>query len=172
MLPPGEVINATLSNDIMALQKRFVLVLDDFHVIHEASILDVVERLVTDPPAPLHLVLVSREEPALPLARLRAYNRLTEIHGDDLRFERGEVEQFLNDALALGLPQADVAALAARTEGWVAGLQLAGLSLRDGAGRARFIGALSGNHHQILAYLTEEVPEQQLFGYAAQQGFQ
>ena len=156
-LPPIEVISATLINDILALESRFLLVLDDFQVIQDRFILQVLEQLVSSPPQPLHLVLLTREDPPLPLARLRANNRLTEIRAEDLRFTRREADRFLNEMMGLSLSQADIGALEDRTEGWIVGLHLAGLSVRDRADPSSFIATLSGSHRFILSYLTEEV---------------
>ncbi len=163
-LPPSEVISATLINDILRAQGvegRFLLVLDDFHVIQDPSILQVLEKLVANPPPPLHLILLTREDPPLSLARLRANNQLTEIRARDLRFASDDAERLLNEVLGLSLSRADVAVLEAKTEGWVVGLQLAGLSVRDRANPSRFIATLSGSHRFILSYLTEEVLNRQ-----------
>jgi LuxR family maltose regulon positive regulatory protein len=166
-LPPAEVISTTLINDILSLEgsglhSRFILALDDFHVIQDRFILQVMEKLLGNlfqagMRQPLHLALVTREDPPLPLARLRANNRLTEIRAADLRFTPGEAERFLNEALGLCLSQSDLASLEERTEGWIAGLHLAGLSIRDREDPAGFIATLSGSHRYILNYLTEEV---------------
>jgi LuxR family maltose regulon positive regulatory protein len=160
-LPPSEAISATLINDILELEGRFLLVLDDFHVIQDRFILQVLERLVANLPRPLHLVLLSREDPPLPLARLRANNQLTEIRARHLRFTGDDTEHFLNEVLGLSLSRADITALEAKTEGWVVGLQLAGLSVRDRANPSAFIATLSGSHRFILSYLTEEVLNRQ-----------
>jgi LuxR family maltose regulon positive regulatory protein len=163
-LPPSDVISATLINDILRAQRvedRFLLVLDDFHVIQDQSILQVLERLVANPPQPLHLVLLTREDPPLPLARIRANSQLTEIRARHLRFASDDAERFLNEVLGLSLSRADVTALEAKTEGWVVGLQLAGLSVRDRANPSAFIATLSGSHRFILSYLTEEVLNRQ-----------
>jgi LuxR family maltose regulon positive regulatory protein len=160
-LPPSEVISATLINDILALESRFLLILDDFQVIQDRFILQVLEKLVANLPQPLHLVLLTREDPPLPLARLRANNQLTEIRARDLRFTRGDAERFLNEVLGLSLSQADITSLEDKTEGWIVGLQLAGLSVRDRADPSSFIASLSGSHRFILSYLTEQVLNQQ-----------
>jgi LuxR family maltose regulon positive regulatory protein len=160
-LPPIEVISTTLINDILDLELQFLLVLDDFHVIQDGFILEVLEKLVANPPQPRHLVLLTREDPPLPLARLRANNRLTEIRARDLRFGRHDAERFLNEVLGLSLSPADIAVLGDKTEGWIVGLQLAGLSVRDHADPSSFIATLSGSHRFILSYLTEEVLSQQ-----------
>ncbi len=160
-LPAAEVIHTTLSNDILELDQPFLLVLDDFQVIQDSLILQVLERLVVNPPPPLHLVLLTREDPSLPLARLRANNRLTEIRAADLRFSPDEAGRFLNDSMDLKLTQENIAALEERTEGWIVGLHLAGLSIRGREDSSAFIAGLSGGHRHILGYLTEEVLSRQ-----------
>ncbi len=160
-LPPAEIISVTLINDILELEGRFLMVLDDFHVIQDQFILQVLERLVANLPQPLHLVLLTREDPSLPLARLRANNQMTEIRAGDLRYTSPEAERFLNEVMGLSLSQADIAVLEDKTEGWIVGLQLAGLSVRDRANPSNFIATLSGSHRFILSYLTEQVLSRQ-----------
>ncbi len=160
-LPPGEVISASLINDILTVEKQFLLVLDDFHLIQDPFILEVLETIITNQPPLLHLVLITREDPPLPLARLRANNQLTELRARDLRFSRQDADRILNEVLGLSLSAADVAALEAKTEGWIVGLQLAGLSVRDRPDPSDFIANLSGSHRFILDYLTEQVLSQQ-----------
>jgi LuxR family maltose regulon positive regulatory protein len=159
--PPGEIISTTLINDILELESRFLLVLDDFQVIQDRFILQVLEELVANLPQPLHLVLLTREDPPLPLARLRANNRLTEIRARDLRFTSRDADRFLNEVMGLALSQADIAVLEDKTEGWIAGLQLAGLSVRERVNPSSFISSLSGSHRFILSYLTEQVLSRQ-----------
>jgi LuxR family maltose regulon positive regulatory protein len=160
-LPSAEIICAVLSNEILALDEPFLLVLDDLHVIQDGSILHFLEKLTANLPQPLHLVLLTREDPPLPLARLRANNQLTEIRAMDLRFTREDTHHFMNKIMGLDLSQKDVALLAEKTEGWVAGLQLAGLSVRDRSDPSGFVATLSGSHRFILSYLTEEVLNRQ-----------
>jgi len=112
-------------------------------VIQDRLVLQVLQTLVSSLPPALYLVLLSREDPDLPLARLRANNQLTEIRAADLRFSPSESAHFLNQVMGLSLSQDNVAMLADKTEGWVAGLQLAGLSLRDQAAPTSFIARLS-----------------------------
>ena len=100
-LPPGEAISTTLSNDIQKLEGRFLLILDDFQVIQDRFILQVMLKMVSNLPPPLHRVLLTREEPSLPLARLRANNQLTEIRARDLRFTSPEADRFLNEVMGL-----------------------------------------------------------------------
>jgi LuxR family maltose regulon positive regulatory protein len=166
-LPPSEIISTTLVNDILAFKGRFMLVLDDFHVIQDQLILQVLEQVVANFPYPLHLVLITREDPPLPLARLRASNQLTEMRARDLRFTGHDIDRFLNEMMGLSLSQVDIATLEDKTEGWIAGLQLAALamqappSIRERANPSNFIAALSGSQRFILSYLTEQVLSQQ-----------
>ena len=160
-LPPVEIISTTIINSTLKLDNRSLLVLDDFHVIQDPYILQVVERLLASLPSPLHLVLLTREDPPLPLAWLRANNRLTEIRAKDLRFTRDDAAHFLNEVMGLALSRADISVLEDKTEGWIVGLQLAGLSIRDQTNPSSFIAALSGGHRFILSYLTEQVLSQQ-----------
>jgi LuxR family maltose regulon positive regulatory protein len=160
-IPPIEIMSMTLGNELLSVPGRFVLILDDFQVIQDRFILEVLEKLVTNPPPPLHLVLLTREDPSLPLARLRANNQLTEIRAEDLRFTLSEAGRFLAEVIGLSLSPADVATLEDKTEGWIAGLQLAGFSVRGRADPSGFITGLSGSHRHILSYLTEEVLSQQ-----------
>ncbi|HZW03722.1 MAG TPA: LuxR C-terminal-related transcriptional regulator, partial [Anaerolineaceae bacterium] len=160
-LPPADVLCAALINDILRVDCPFLLVLDDVQVLQNAITLQVLARLVTNLPPPLHLVLLTREDPALPLARLRANNLLTEVRADDLRFSPPEAGDFIQNVLGLTLAPHDLATLAERTEGWIAGLQLAGLSVRDRPDPSAFIANLSGSHRYILSYLTEEVLNRQ-----------
>jgi LuxR family maltose regulon positive regulatory protein len=156
-LPPGDIISTTLINDLLAVEHSFLLILDDLHVIQDRFIVQVLQTLVGNLPPALHLVLLTREDPDLPLARLRARNQLTEIRASDLRFTRPETADFLSQVMGLSLSESDIASLADKTEGWIAGLQLAGLSIRDRADPSGFIAGLRGTHRFILSYLTEEV---------------
>ena len=168
-LPPPEAIAAALIQDILAFPGVFILVLDDVHAIHDRSILQVLGSLLTGllqsgaagSEQPLRLMILTREEPSLPLARLRASGLLTEIRAAELRFTGDEAARFLNEVMTLRLSPSDIAALEERTEGWIAGLQLAGLSIRDRADPSGFIRGLTGSHRHILSYLTEEVLNRQ-----------
>jgi LuxR family maltose regulon positive regulatory protein len=160
-LAPVEAISTALINDILNLPSSLLLILDDLHVIQDRFIYQILEKLILTPLQPLHLVMLTREDPALPLARLRANNQLTEIRAADLRFSSDETRRFLNEVMSLRLSAADIALLEERTEGWVAGLQLAGLSIRDRPNPSVFISSLSGSHRHILSYLTEEVLSRQ-----------
>lgn len=157
-LPPQPVLVSTLVNDLTAVRPApLVCVLDDFHAVQDPAILSLVQALLAHAGGGLHLCLATREDPALPLARLRARDQITEVRAADLRLSEAEIGAFLRDGMGLPLAPADVARLAERTEGWAAGLQLAGLSLQGRGDPAAFVASLSGSHRFILSYLTEEV---------------
>jgi LuxR family transcriptional regulator, maltose regulon positive regulatory protein len=138
-----------------------VLVLDDYHLIDSQPVHGSVLFLVEHLPPGLRMVLSSRADPPLPLARLRARGQLAELRAADLRFTADEAAALLREAIGTDLPGQAVAALTARTEGWAAGLQLAGLSLRGQQDKAGFVAAFSGSHRYVLDYLTDEVLERQ-----------
>ena len=153
----GGLVTA-LINDLAA--DEIVLVLDDYHLIGSQQVHESLAFLVEHRPAGMCVVLASRSDPPLPLARLRARGQLAEIREADLRFTPAEAAELLQHA-ASALPDASVAALAARTEGWAAGLQLAALSLRGHDDAAAFVAAFTGSHRYVLDYLAEEVLERQ-----------
>ena len=162
--PPAlEELAATLINDIAAVPGSFVLVLDDHHVITERAIHESISFLLERQPPQMHLVIATRHDPPVPLARLRARGELVEVRQSDLCFTVEEAAAFLNQSLGLDLSASEVALLGERTEGWIAGLQLAGLSMqgRDAESVAHFIREFSGRHHFILDYLTDEVLKRQ-----------
>ena len=151
------VILTNLINDIAAFPDSFSLVLDDYQAIRARSIQESLFFLLEHMPAQMHIVMLSRSDPSLPLARLRGRNQLHEIHSDVLRFTLEEAREFLNRVMQLDLSPEDIAALETRTEGWIAGLQLAALSMQGREDVTDFIHAFSGNHHYIFSYLVEEV---------------
>jgi LuxR family maltose regulon positive regulatory protein len=157
----SEAVPAALVNELAGGQDEVVLVLDDYHLIQAPQVHRSVEFLLEHLPASLHLVLASRADPPLPLARLRARGQLAELRERDLRFTAEEAAGLLHAAAGPGLPQEVVASLAARTEGWAAGLQLAALSLRGQADVTAFVEAFSGSHRYVLDYLAEEVLDRQ-----------
>jgi len=159
---PPETVLAVLTNDLTSLEGAdFALVLDDFHVIEAPPIHRALAYLMEHQPPQMHLIIATRADPPLPLARLRAQGQLTELRAAELRFDAQEVSAFLHTLIGLDLPPADIAALEQRTEGWVAGLQLAALSLRGRADVAGFLAAFTGSHRFVLDYLSEEVLAQQ-----------
>ena len=159
--PPHEALLTALLNEIAALPDRVVLVLDDYHALDSPPIDQALTFLIDHLPPQLQLVIATREDPSIPLARLRARGQLIELRAADLRFTPAEAAEFLNHTMDLGLSADDVAALETRTEGWIAGLQLAALSTQGRSDVASFIGAFTGTHHFVIDYLLEEVLHQQ-----------
>jgi len=164
----GDALLAALVNDVAAAPADFILVLDDYHVVDHPAVHGALQAIVAHQPPNLHLVIVTREDPPLPLARLRARGELVEVRAADLRFTVAEAILFLNQTMGLALDDAAVAALDERVEGWIAGLQLAALSLQSAADPAAVIAELDGSHHFILGYLADEVlrrlpPDRQAF---------
>ena len=152
-----EGLMTALINDITAAAARTTLVLDDYHLIHAASIHHAVRFLLEHQPPIMHMVIATREDPPLPLPRLRARGQVTEVRERDLRFTVEEAAAFLNQTMGLHLAPQAVAALEARTEGWIAGLQLAALSLQDREDVDAFIAAFAGDDRHVMDYLVEEV---------------
>src|SRR5437660_12000439 len=159
--PPTVSILTALLNDITTIKDPFVLVLDDYHVIDAKPIDHALTFLLEHLPPQMHLVIATREDPQLPLARLRARGQLTELRAVDLRFTPSEVAAFLNQVMGLKLSAEDIAALERRTEGWIAGLQLAAISMQGQQDATGFIKSFTGSHHFVLDYLVEEVLQQQ-----------
>lgn len=166
-LPPTETLLTNLLNEIAIVPSPLALVLDDYHAIEAEAVDHALAFLLEHLPPQLHLVIATREEPHLPLARLRARGQLTELRAADLRFTATEAAEFLNRVMGLSLSADDIAALETRTEGWIAGLQLAALalqgtlSLREQSDPAQFIREFTGSHRFVLDYLLEEVLQRQ-----------
>ena len=159
--PPIESILIVLLNEITTIPDKFVLVLDDYHVIDSKPIDEALTYLLTHLPSQMCLVITTREDPHLPLTRLRARGQLTELRATDLRFTPSEAAEFLNQVMGLSLSESDISALEIRTEGWIAGLQLAAISMHGHKDTASFIKSFTGSHHFVLDYLVEEVLQQQ-----------
>lgn len=159
--PPAEMVLTTLLNEMTAIPNRFVLVLDDYHMIDSKAVDHALTFLIDHLPPQLHLVIATREDPDLPLARLRARGYLTELRAADLRFTFSEAAEFLNQIMGLTLPADAITALESRTEGWIAGLQLAAISMQGQKDAAGFIQSFTGSHRFVLDYLVEEVLGQQ-----------
>jgi len=160
-MPDLEALLTTLLNEINSIPNDFILVLDDYHLLDSRSVDQALTFLVEHLPQQMHLVITTREDPSLPLARLRVRDQLTELRTADLRFTPAEAAEFLNQVMGLNLSIENIAALEARTEGWIAGLQLAALSMQGHADVASFIQSFTGTHHFVLDYLLEEVLHQQ-----------
>ncbi|MCC6628231.1 MAG: helix-turn-helix transcriptional regulator [Chloroflexi bacterium] len=159
--PPIESVLTTLINEVNAIEDDFALILDDYHVIQSRPIHEALAFLLDHLPPPMHLIIASRADPPLPLARLRGRGELNELRAADLRFTPDEAAAFLNEAMGLGLSAADVAVLEARTEGWIVGLQLAALSMQGRDELPGFIRAFAGDHRYIVDYLVDEVLHRQ-----------
>jgi len=159
--PPTEAILTSLINEIAAIPDRIIIVLDDYHVLESSQVDDALTLLLEHLPPQLHLVIATREDPHLPLSRLRARGQLTELRAADLRFTTSEAAEFLNQVMGRDLSAENIAALEARTEGWIAGLQLAAISLQGHADTSRLIQSFTGSHRLVLDYLIEEVLNQQ-----------
>jgi LuxR family maltose regulon positive regulatory protein len=161
--PPVQPFLTELINKITALNAERLLVLDDFQTIHAPSILEGITFLVEHLPPRMHILLLTRSDPSLPLGRWRIRGWLNEIRTADLRFTPEEAADYMQQVQALALSKQDIQALEERTEGWIAGLQMAGLSLRDRnpAAVSKFIREFTGQHHLILDYLTDEVLHRQ-----------
>src|SRR6266705_4062355 len=159
--PPTASILTALLNEITTIPDNFVLVLDDYHVIDAKPIDHALTYLVEHLPPQMHLAIATREDPQLPLARLRARGQLTELRATDLRFTDSEAAAFLNQVMGLSLSAADIAVLEDHTEGWIAGLQLAALSMQGHQDVPGFIRVFAGDHRYIVDYLVEEVLERQ-----------
>ena len=146
-----------LINEIAGRAAPFVLVLDDFHTIHAQPVLEMITYLLEHVPPQMHVALLSRTDPPLPLSRLRARDQLVEIRAEHLRFTNEEIAVFLIGVMGLRASGDDIAAMEARTEGWIAGLQLAALSMQGRKDVHSIVSAFTGSHYYIMDYLTEEV---------------
>ncbi|MEM8808259.1 MAG: LuxR C-terminal-related transcriptional regulator [Cyanobacteria bacterium P01_G01_bin.38] len=159
--PPIESALMMLLNELTAVEADFALLLDDYHVIETQAIHHGIGFLLSHLPPQMHLIIASRADPPFSLARLRSHGELTELRVADLRFTPNEAAAFLNQGMGLKISAADVAALEQRTEGWIAGLQLAALSLQGREDIADFVAAFSGDDRYIVDYLLEEVLQRQ-----------
>ena len=155
--PPMDTVLNELINEIAGLDFHILLVLDDYHVISHPETHNALRYLVEHQPHQIHLVIISREDPPLPLSRLRARGEMAEIRMHDLRFSLDEATQFFSQAMKLNLESEEISLLEARTEGWIAGLQLAGFVLKKVPDHHAFMETFSGSHRYVLDYLTDEV---------------
>jgi LuxR family maltose regulon positive regulatory protein len=162
MLPAKfEPLLNIIINEIAGRAAPFVLVLDDFHTIHAQPVLEIITYFLEHVPPQTHVALLSRTDPPLPLSRLRARNQLVDIRADHLRFTRNEIADFLNGVVGLNLSVEEIAAMEARTEGWIVGLQLSAISMQGLDDIHSFVTAFTGSHYYIMDYLTEEVLKRQ-----------
>jgi LuxR family maltose regulon positive regulatory protein len=159
--PSQDSLMTTLLNELTAIASPFILVIDDYHVIQTLSIHQLSTFIVEHQPGQMHLVLLTREDPPFALSRLRARGQITEVRQEDLRFTTQECVEFLEDVMGLKLSKSDIAALERRTEGWVAGLQLAALSMRGRDDLEHFVREFTGSNRYVLDYLAQEVFDRQ-----------
>jgi LuxR family transcriptional regulator, maltose regulon positive regulatory protein len=159
--PPIEAVLTSLLNDVAAFPNRFALVLDDYHVIDDPAIHAALTFLLDHAPPQMQLIISTRSDPPLPLARWRARQQLIELRAADLRFSATEAATFLNQVMGLKLSGEEIKALEAHTEGWIAGLQLAALSMQGRDDVGSFIRSFTGSHAYIIDYLAEEVVQRQ-----------
>jgi LuxR family maltose regulon positive regulatory protein len=158
--PPITTLLTTLINDLAEASQPLLLALDDYHVITSPAVHGALTFLLEHLPPNLHLVIGSREDPPLPLARLRARGQIAELRAADLRFTPAEAAEFLRDIMGLALDADAIATLEARTEGWIAGLQLAALAMQNRADQSGFIAAFAGSNRFVIDYLASEVLDQ------------
>ncbi len=158
---PIETIISTLINELSALPDLLTLVLDDYHVIESSAIHDGLTFLVEHMPSQMRLIMTTRADPPLPLARMRVRGQLLELRSTDLRFSSPQIATFFTDVMGLTLTTEEVTALDSRVEGWIAGLQLAGLALQGKSDPAGFIASFAGDHHYVLDYLGDEILDRQ-----------
>jgi len=159
--PPADLLMTTLLNEIAAIPDQFIFAIDDYHVIQTPAIHQQLSFIVDHQPSQMHLVVLTREDPPLPLARLRARRQVNEIRQNGLRFTSQEAAEFLGKVMGLQISPQDVAALEHRTEGWITGLQLAALSMQRQDDMAGFVREFTGSNRYVLDYLIEEVFQQQ-----------
>ena len=158
--PPLESLLAAILNSIPAIPHDFILILDDYHVIDSTAVDKVLTYFLDHLPGNIHLVIATREDPNLPLPRLRARGQLNELRAADLRFTPAEAGEFMNQVMGFNLSEDNIAALEKRTEGWIAGLQLAAISFQGQPDVSAFIRSFSGSHRFVMDYLMEEVLHQ------------
>ncbi len=155
--PPIQSVLIPILNEIAEASGKIVLVLDDFHLIESQEVQDALSYFLEHLPPQLHLVISTRQDPQLPLGRLRAQGQITELRAADLRFSNSEAADFLNRLMGLDLSPEEIAALETKTEGWVAGLQLAAISLQGSEDIQGFIRSFQGSNRLVLDFLIEEV---------------
>ena len=160
-LPPFQNILDEVINTLARLEEPAILVLDDYHIITNPLIHEMLEYFLEHQPGQAHLVITTRSDPPFPLARLRARGQMTEVRAGDLRFTEVEAGRFFNQSMQLVLEDDDVQSLETRTEGWAVGLQLAALALKNLPDPQKFVESFRGSHRYVLDYLAEEVIRQQ-----------
>lgn len=160
-VPSTASILDALINELAAAELHMIVILDDYHLITNPAVHDALEYFLTHQPSHLHVVITTREDPPLSLARMRARGQMTEIRAHDLRFTLEEATHFFNQSMQLDLNRATIDAIEAQTEGWAAGLQLAALAMQNLSDQHEFVSNFSGNHRYVIDYLLDEVLKQQ-----------
>jgi LuxR family maltose regulon positive regulatory protein len=160
-LPDVELQLISLINQVSHIKQPFYLILDDYHLIHDQTVHEMVNYLVANRPTPMHLVVATRADPPLPLAGLRARSEMLELRLADLRFTTKETGEFLTHTMELQVSPTDVASITSRTEGWIAGLQIAALSMQNMDDVSGFIASLAGTDYYIFDYLVKEILSRQ-----------
>jgi len=160
-LPPPQTILTAVINEIAMITNKIVLVIDDYHLIDSQLVHNALIFLLENLPPQLHVVITTREDPPIQISRLRTRGQLNEFRAVDLRFSTAEIDEFLNQIMGLGLSTQDITALEKRTEGWVAGLQLAAISMQGRTDKSNFIQSFTGSHHFVIDYLVDEVLKHQ-----------
>jgi LuxR family transcriptional regulator, maltose regulon positive regulatory protein len=155
--PSAESIASLLINEILNINQNFLLVLDDFHLINSSEVLKLVAYLIEHIPGNIHIVILTRSDPALSVSRLRSQHQLVELRSSDLSFSANDISVLFNKKLKLGLSIDDVYSLETKTEGWIAGLQLTAISMQGREDISGFIQDLKGDNRYIMDYLMEEV---------------
>lgn len=159
--PSNVTIASLLINEIVGIDQNFLLVLDDFHLITNSEMVELMAFLLEHLPGNIHIVILTRSDPALPFARLRSQHQLIELRSSDLSFSANDISVLFNKKLKLGLSVEDVYSLETKTEGWIAGLQLTALSMQGREDISKFIQDLKGDNRYIMDYLMEEVLKMQ-----------
>jgi len=159
--PPANTVLISLINEVAAISEKIIFVLDDYHLIETEPIHQALVFLLKNLPLQLHLVIATRQDPPLSLGRLRVRHQVTELRAADLRLTSSEAADFLNQVMGLNLSSEDIAELETRTEGWIAGLQLAAISMQGRKDRTDFIKSFTGSNRLVLDFLIEEVLGQQ-----------
>jgi len=165
--PPSNTVLISLINDLAATSEKIVFILDDYHLIESEPIHQALVFLLENLPPQLHLVIATRQDPPLFLGRLRARAQMTELRAADLRFTSSEAADFLNQVMSLNLSPEDIAELETRTEGWIAGLQLAAISMRAYDDRANFIQSFTGGHRLVLSIHTVKAHTRSIYSKLA-----
>jgi LuxR family maltose regulon positive regulatory protein len=159
--PHFEILLTRLISEMERLPDKSIIVLDDYHLIHSKAVHDAINFLIEYLPPTIHMVITGRADPPLPISRLRVQGEVNELRTAQLRFTRKEVATFLNDRMGFDLSPNGIAAMEARTEGWIASLKLAALSMQGRKDWPEFIAEFSGSHRYIIDYLVDEVMARQ-----------